>query len=94
MVIYYNKLGEEIEKPYLEKDLYKVLAKKMIGNEINRYWAAYANGMLVETKKLNDGELRSINSKMTEVPESVFLKYMKYLQSKTQRMSVSNIRND
>jgi hypothetical protein len=94
LLAFYNKVGQEIDKPDTENNQHKVLAKKMTGNEISRYWVAYSNGMPVEVKKLSDGELRKVNSKMTEVPESVFVKYMKYLRSESLRMSVSNIRND
>lgn len=93
VLAFYDKSGQEIEKPDTENKQYKVLAKKMSGTEINRYWVSYANGMPVEVKKLSDGELRTINSKMVEVSESIFTKYMKYLRSESLRMSVSNIRD-
>lgn len=91
---FYDKNGQEIDRPETDNAQYKVLAKKMTGSEINRCWVAYANGMPVEVKKLSDGELKRINSKMTEVPETVFDKYIKYLRSESQRLSVSNIRRD
>lgn len=93
-LIFYDKNGEETQKPETDNGQYKVLAKKMTGEEINRYWVAYAHGLPVEVKKLSDGELKRLNFKMTEVTEPVFDKYMKYLRSESLRMSVSNIRRE
>lgn len=93
-LVFYDKSGSEIPKPETENNQYRVLAKKMTGSEINRYWICYANGLPVDVKKLSDGELKRSNSKLTEVTEPVFEKYMKYLRSESLRLSVNNIRRE
>lgn len=86
--IYYNHKGEEFEKPINENFEYKILAKK----RGNRYWIAFSAGKPVEMRKINLNELKNALPKLENVTESVFDKYIAYLQCKNQRISVSNIK--
>jgi len=79
---YYNNKGEQVENvnPVIE---YKIVAKKVTTDNLVRFYVKRANGRLVDTRKLNDRELKMSNAKFVPVEESVFKKYYDYITLKT-----------
>jgi len=79
---YYNTKGLVVENdnPLIE---YKIVAKKVVTENLVRFYVKRANGRLVDTRKLNDRELKNSNAKFIEVDETVFNKYHNYITLKT-----------
>jgi hypothetical protein len=62
---------------------YKIVAKKIITENLVRYFIKRSNGRLLDPKKLGARELKSARTTFIEVTELVFLKYHDYILNKT-----------
>lgn len=86
---YYDRDGHEIEKP-MQGFEYRVCAKKLVGEQMVRFFISTANGKFMDPRKYNDRQMKTYISKMKEVGSEVFEKYVQYLQGKT-RVSLTSI---
>jgi hypothetical protein len=79
---YYNNKGLQVENinPMIE---YKIVAKKVVTENLVQFFIKRANGRLVDTRKLNDRELKNSNARFIRVDEKVFDKYYNYITLKT-----------
>lgn len=82
MTEYINNKGIIVDNdnPLIE---YKIVAKRVKTENLERFFIKRANGRLVDAKKLNDRELKSLTAKFIEVDKQVYEKYYNYIVGKT-----------
>lgn len=82
IIEYINTKGFIVENnnPLIE---YKIVAKRVKTENLERFFVKRANGRLIDTKKINDRELKSSNAKFIEVDGVVFNKYYEYITGQT-----------
>lgn len=81
-VEYINNEGQLISEfnPRME---YKLVAKKVKTENLVRFFIKRSSGRLLDVKKLNNFELKSARTVFIEVKESIFNKYVDYINNKT-----------
>lgn len=89
-VIYYDKNGGTIEKP-IQGFEYRVMAKRLTGEHIDRYFVASDSSKIMDPRKLTDRQIKTYYGKLIEVGFEVFEKYLQYLQNKDTRTPFNSI---
>lgn len=85
---YYDINGNEMVLPDNQAHEYKVFAK----SNGSRYWISHIWGKPTDTKKQSIAEIKSANPQLLQVTETMFNKYIKFLGSSSNRMSISSVK--
>ena len=85
---YYDINGNEMVFPDNQGHEYKVFAKC----NGSRYWISHIWGKPTDTKKQSIAEIKSANPQLLPVTETIFNKYIKFLGSSSNRMSISSVK--
>lgn len=82
MITYIDHSGTEVTEfaPGME---YRAIAKKIIGEELDRYYIYRASGRLIDPKSVNPRQLKNLNKQLVPVSAEVYDLYLRYIHGTT-----------
>ncbi len=79
---YLNKVGDIVET-YDTQYEYRIVGKKVVTENLTRFYLKQSSNRILDVLGLNDRQLRAARTKYIEVTSDVYDKYIAYIKNKT-----------